>query len=199
MNRRSILQWLLAGLAALFGGRLFRRAPLPDGFRRLSEAYFIEPGVPIGLTLAEEDAPLVQTIVWTGRIVRQPEPFFGQIEKVVSDGIEPCTVRSASPGTPERAYFDRMRCCDGCDNLFCKTANRLERRELRSREVFVYLLSAEELETDPNWQGKYDAAAPFVQIESPCARAARRFQAEACCADPLRQAPEPPAHLPGPR
>jgi hypothetical protein len=168
MNRRSILKAALAGVAALFGGRLFRRAPIPDGFRRLSVPYFIEPGVPYGLKLCEEDAPLEQTIAWTGRIVREPEPFYGQIEKVVSDCGDPCTVRSAAPGTPERAYIDRMRCRDGCgcDNLFCKTANRLRTGELRSSEVFVYLLSAEELETDPAWQGAYEAGAPFVQIEA---------------------------------
>jgi hypothetical protein len=167
MNRRGFLGGLAAAFAWLLAGRWLRRTPLPphpDGFRRLSEPCWIEPGEPIGLVLLEPDpAP------WTGRIVRQPSPAPGQIEKVVADCGDPCTVRSATPGTPERAYIDKRRCCDGtCEAgfSFCQTANRLASGELRHDEVFVYLLSADELATDPSWGGKWDDGAPFVQVEA---------------------------------
>lgn len=158
MTRRSLLQGLLAFLAALFGGRFFRRPalePLLPGFRRLTMPYIVAPGVPIGL---------IPPPRWTGRIVRQASPLPGQRE-ACCDGCEEdgasfeCAYghwpeghpigRTPVHGSPERAYLELMaKEHPHPEYSFSEShiLRRLDDNDLRIDDVLIRLVSAEEID-----------------------------------------------------
>lgn len=161
MHRRHFVQAALAFVAALFG-RLFprwaRRLPAPDG------------------------SPMV--VRWSGRIVPLPWLLNGQRERcceaegpdlrdcsrVVHAPGEHVWGRTPVHGSPERAYLEYMAKNHPQPeekHSDSSTLRRLDRGELAVDDVYIHLVSAEEIDTDEHGfyaGGRREAYADYISV-----------------------------------
>ena len=84
---------------------------------------------------------------WKGPIFRQPTCLPGQLERLEKDCDRHIIVRSAHPGTPERAYL-KFAARPEPDEKYSLAGvhGRLEASEVAPEHVWVHLLTIEELE-----------------------------------------------------